>query len=96
MNLLQKLSKAYGTPLYNRTPTTPLTEGFSIIAIKGNTLEVNSDDTTYYVSIRKDSQHKTVEDNFELQEFIANRDAEGTFEGIEWSVTSGDLKLFAV
>jgi threonine dehydratase len=96
MNLLQKLSKAYGTPLYNRTQTTPQTEGFTIVSIGENTLEVICEGVTYYVSIKKDSQHKTIEDNFELQEFIAERDATFNFAGVDYDVAQGTLKLFAV
>ena len=96
MNLLQKLSTAYGTPLYNRTQTIPQTEGFTIVSVGENTLEILSEGATYYVSIRKNSQHKTIEDTFELQEFIAERDATFNYNNVEYVVAQGTLKLFAV
>jgi hypothetical protein len=98
--------KAYGAPLYAKLEGTetftlnPKTDSFTI---EDNTLAIEADGVLLYATIRSSTMEameamtaKEIADyTFEVSILEAVRDASGTGDYGDWSVSKGDCKLFA-
>tara|TARA_R110000824_G_scaffold167675_8_gene344690 strand:- start:1364 stop:1690 length:327 start_codon:yes stop_codon:yes gene_type:complete len=96
---LAQVATVYGTPLYAKLedkPTFELNKGdFTIV--DGDTLVVEQGGLTGYISMRKSAidAGKTEDDTFVVSHWEAQEDRVGTFQGKEYSIAKGKVKMFA-
>ena len=96
---LAQVATVYGTPLYAKLESMPAItlEPGDFTIVDGDTLVVEQGGLTGYISMRKSAidAGKTEDDTFVVSHWEAQEDRVGTFQGKEYSVTKGKVKMFA-
>ena len=96
---LSKSIKVYGDALYNESTIIGDVNNTEYVLENGNTLKISVGDGLYvYARIRTEILEAGIDFDtkvFTVQEYIAKRDASGVTENGAWSVSEGDVKLFA-
>jgi len=95
LDKLANLVQTYGAKLYKQGESLgSVVVGQEGVTIDGDALVLPVEGGTMYVPFRRGivgEEGKT----YELHVFTAERDANGTYNGEEWSVTKGHEKVFA-
>jgi hypothetical protein len=96
---LSKSIKVYGDALYNESTIIGDVNSTEYVLENGNTLKISIGEGKYiYARIRTTVLEAGIDFDtkvFTIQEFVAKRDASGVTENGPWSVSEGDVKLFA-
>jgi len=96
---LSKSIKVYGDALYNESTIIGDVNSTEYVLENGNTLKISIGEGKYiYAKIRTAVLEAGIDFDtkvFTIQEFVAKRDASGVTENGPWSVSEGDVKLFA-
>jgi hypothetical protein len=96
---LSKSIKVYGDALYNESTIIGDVNSTEYVLENGNTLKISIGEGKYiYAKIRTAVLEAGIDFDtkvFTIQEFVAKRDASGVTDNGPWSVSEGDVKLFA-
>lgn len=96
---LSKSIKVYGDALYNESTVIGDVNNTEYVLENGNTLKISIGEGKYiYAKIRSAVLEAGIDFDtkvFTIQEFVAKRDASGVSDNGAWSVSEGDVKLFA-
>jgi hypothetical protein len=96
---LSKSIKVYGDALYTESTIIGEVNNTEYVLENGNTLKCPVGDGLYvYARIRTAVLEAGIDFDtkvFTIQEYVAKRDASGVTENGPWSVSEGDVKLFA-
>jgi hypothetical protein len=96
---LSKSIKVYGDALYTESTIIGDVNNTEYVLENGNTLKISIGEGKYiYARIRTAVLEAGIDFDtkvFTIQEFVAKRDASGVTENGPWSVSEGDVKLFA-
>lgn len=95
---ISKSVKIYGESLYSESTVLGTIGNGEYSLENGNTLKIAVEGGHIYAKIRTSVLEAGIDFEtkvFTVQEFIAKRDASGTTDNGDWSVSEGDVKLFA-